>query len=92
MHAASVRSLEFGIRNKALNIDLKEEIATRKQLSGMLPICASCKNIRNDKGYWEKLESYFKDHSMVEFSHSICPECAKKLYPEIYKKDLEIIE
>jgi hypothetical protein len=143
MHAASVRAFEFGIRNEALNIDLKEVITTReqlnarlqqevaertlseeklskrnhalvslneeltstkfnlessnkklidaianiKQLSGMLPICASCKKIRDDKGYWNQIESYIRDHSDTKFSHGICPDCAMKLYPEIYKKD-----
>ena len=54
-------------------------------LSGLLPICASCKNIRDDKGYWTKIESYITDHSKAEFSHSICPTCAKKLYPDLYE-------
>jgi hypothetical protein len=63
------------------NRKLEEAISNIKQLSGMLPICASCKNIRNDRGYWEKLESYFLDHSGVIFSHGICPDCRKKLYP-----------
>ena len=54
-----------------------------KTLSGLLPICASCKNIRDDKGYWNQIESYVRDHSEAEFTHSICPECAKKLYPGV---------
>ena len=54
-----------------------------KVLSGFLPICASCKQIRDDKGYWTQIESYIREHSEAEFSHSICPECAKKLYPDI---------
>ena len=54
-----------------------------KKLSGMLPICSSCKKIRDDKGYWNKIESYISDHSEAKFSHGICPECAKKLYPDI---------
>ena len=57
----------------------KEEV---KRLSGLLPICASCKKIRNDKGYWQEIESYLHSHSDTKFSHGICPECAKKLYPE----------
>ena len=55
-------------------------------LSGFLPICASCKKIRDDKGYWNQIESYLMDHSGVEFSHGICPDCAKELYPDTYKK------
>ena len=58
-----------------------------KTLSGMLPICSNCKKIRDDKGYWNQIESYIANHSEVDFSHSICPECAKKLYPEFYKCD-----
>lgn len=53
-----------------------------KLLSGFLPICASCKKIRDDKGYWNQIESYISEHSEAEFSHGICPECAKKLYPK----------
>jgi len=55
-----------------------------KQLQGMLPICSVCKKIRDDKGYWNHIESYISSHSEVEFSHGICPECAQKLYPELY--------
>jgi PAS domain S-box-containing protein len=53
-----------------------------KVLSGMLPICASCKKIRDDSGYWNQIESYIKSHSEADFSHGICPDCVKKLYPE----------
>ena len=56
-------------------------------ISGMLPICANCKKIRDDKGYWNQIEAYIGDHSEAEFSHGICPDCAKKLYPEFYKGD-----
>jgi hypothetical protein len=62
---------------------LQESLAEIKTLSGLLPICASCKNIRDDKGYWNEIEVYISRHSEAQFSHSICPECAKKLYPEI---------
>lgn len=54
-----------------------------KVLKGFLPICAPCKKIRDDQGYWNQIESYIKEHSEAEFSHGICPDCAKKLYPEI---------
>lgn len=64
--------------------DLKEALAKVKALSGLLPICASCKGIRNDKGYWMKIEAYLKAHSSAEFTHSICPDCAKRLYPDLY--------
>ncbi len=67
--------------------ELREALATVNQLSGMLPICSSCKKIRDDKGYWNQIEGYIRDHSEAEFSHGICPECARKLYPEIMGKD-----
>ena len=54
-----------------------------KTLSGLLPICASCKKIRDDKGYWNQIESYIEQHSDAQFSHAICPACAKKLYPDL---------
>jgi len=68
---------------KDLIKELENALDQVKQLSGMLPICSSCKKIRDDKGYWNKIESYISDHSEAKFSHGICPECAKKLYPGI---------
>ncbi len=66
--------------------ELQKALSEIKALSGMIPICASCKKIRDDKGYWNQIESYIKDHSEAQFSHSICPDCVKKLYPEVYEK------
>ena len=54
-----------------------------KTLTGLLPICASCKKIRDDKGYWNQIEGYIQQHSDAQFSHAICPACAKKLYPDL---------
>lgn len=67
---------------------LQAELQKVKKLSGLLPICASCKKIRDDDGYWNEVESYIRDRSEAEFSHGICPECARKLYPdiELYKR------
>ena len=67
-------------------LQLQKTLDDVKKLSGLLPICSSCKNIRNDEGYWEQVENYIKERSEADFSHGICPQCAKKLYPEIYKK------
>ena len=75
------------IEKDNLIIELQDALRKVKTLSGFIPICASCKKIRDDKGYWNQIESYIQEHSMAEFSHGICPECAKKLYPEFYKKD-----
>lgn len=58
-------------------------------LRGLLPICASCKKIRNDQGDWTQLERYIHDHSEAEFSHGICPECFEKLYPEFMDEPKE---
>lgn len=62
--------------------ELQEAMAQIRTLSGLLPICAACKKIRDDQGYWNQIESYISKHSKAEFSHSICPECAKQYYPE----------
>ena len=61
--------------------ELQEALARVKTLSGLLPICAACKKIRDDSGYWNQLEAYLKDHSEAEFTHSLCPECLARLYP-----------
>jgi PAS domain S-box-containing protein len=61
-------------------VELKEALASVKTLRGLIPICASCKKIRDDKGYWSQVEVYVRDHSEAEFSHGICPDCMKKLY------------
>lgn len=66
-----------------LIVDLKNALREVKTLSGLLPICSSCKKIRDDQGYWNQIESYIQTRSDAEFSHSICPDCAKKLYPDI---------
>ena len=73
-------------REKELNEELSQRIAEVKQLSGLLPICANCKNIRDDKGYWHQVESYVRQHSDARFSHSICPPCMKELYPDFEGK------
>ena len=68
---------------KKTNMELSSAISEVKHLKGLLPICSSCKKIRDDNGYWSQLESYISTHSQAEFTHSICPVCAKKLYPDI---------
>lgn len=69
---------------KGLCNELLEARTKIKVLSGMLPICASCKKIRNDRGFWDSIEKYITEHSEAEFSHGLCPDCVKKLYPEFY--------
>jgi PAS domain S-box-containing protein len=66
-----------------LILELQNALFKIRMLSGLLPICASCKKIRDDSGYWQQIEVYIKDHSEADFSHSICPECTERLYPEL---------
>ncbi|MDM8556420.1 response regulator [Desulfococcaceae bacterium HSG7] len=75
------------LRKTVLEMDLtihqlKGALKEIKTLSGLIPICANCKKIRDDKGYWQQVERYIKKHSDAEFSHSICPDCVSKLYVE----------
>ncbi len=71
-------------REKLIN-ELKDALANVKTLSRMLPICASCKKIRDDKGYWSGVETYISEHTDTVFSHGMCPECEKKEYEELEK-------
>lgn len=66
--------------------ELKESLENIKTLKGLIPICASCKKIRNDEGFWNQFETYISEHSDAQFSHGICPDCMKELYPEYHKK------
>jgi PAS domain S-box-containing protein len=68
-----------------LIVELQEALARVKKLSGLLPICASCKKIRDDKGYWTAVETYILQRSDAEFSHGICPDCARTLYPDFFE-------
>ena len=71
-------------QNGHLISDLQESFKKVKLLSGLLPICASCKSIKDGKGRWSKVETYIANHSDATCSHGICPECAERLYPELY--------
>jgi len=62
---------------------LQEALANIKTLRGLIPICAACKKIRDDTGYWNQLEGYLHTHTEAEFSHGICPECVRRLYPDL---------
>ncbi len=74
-------------KERQLNAELTKALRDVKKLSGLLPICASCKKIRDDRGYWNQIEAYIRERSEAEFSHGICPDCAKKLYPEYFRED-----
>ncbi|HOQ11197.1 MAG TPA: hypothetical protein PK104_02395 [Spirochaetota bacterium] len=69
---------------------LENAMAEVKTLSGLLPICASCKKVRDDRGYWKQIEKYIQEHSDAVFSHGLCPDCAKKLYPDFYKDEQKV--
>jgi PAS domain S-box-containing protein len=77
------------IEREHLIAELQEAFVKIKILSGLLPICSSCKKIRDDKGYWNTLEKYIAEHSDAMFSHGMCPDCMKRDYPSAYKKMYE---
>lgn len=87
LEVGKVERVRAEAEREKLIAELQEALSQVKQLSGLLPICASCKKIRNDQGYWEDVEVYVRDHSEAQFSHSICPECMKKLYPEFVEDE-----
>ncbi len=64
---------------------LQDALSKIKVLRGLIPICASCKSIRDDKGFWHKVEEYIRGHSDAQLTHGVCPTCARKLYPELYE-------
>jgi len=70
-----VRSIRYSIERKALVAELQESLDNIKTLKGLLPICASCKKIRNDQGYWKTVETYLQEHSNAQFTHGLCPQC-----------------
>ena len=84
-----IESIVVAVLGAAIVIHTKKMLQRMKYLEGILPICASCKKIRDDKGHWHQIESYIRDKSEAEFSHGICPVCAEKLYPDFnpYKKE-----
>ncbi len=77
------------VRLEEQNARLQKALEEVRTLRGILPICASCKKIRDDEGYWKQLESYFLKNSDIKFSHSVCPDCLKKLYPDLADRVLQ---
>lgn len=93
-HGELCARVEVGLRMLELQAmlvtkieELRQALDDIKTLRGIVPICANCKNIRDDQGYWKQVEIYVRDHTEAEFSHGICPTCAKKLYPD-YTEEL----
>ncbi len=87
---ATLRSKERELAKQ--NKRLQKALDEIKIISGLLPICSKCKKIRDDEGYWHQVEKYIQDHSEIKFSHSLCPECAKHLYPDIADKLIDRIK
>lgn len=81
----TIRKMEEG--KEILISELKEALQEVKRLSGLLPICSSCKKIRDDRGYWNQIESYLEERSEAEFSHSICPDCSHSLYGKYFEAE-----
>lgn len=74
-------------RARALQQHIEDAVAKVRVLKGLLPICSSCKKIRNDAGYWNQIEQYIREHSEAEFTHGLCPDCAGRLFPAIRPRD-----
>jgi PAS domain S-box-containing protein len=74
---------------RKLTYDLQDALTKIKRLTGLLPICASCKKIRDDKGYWNELEAYISEHSEAEITHGFCPDCLKNLYGVVLEEDTD---
>ena len=81
-----VERREAAAAQKQLIAQLEEALARVKTLSGLLPICSSCKKIRDDHGYWSQVESYIQKHTDAQFSHSYCPECTQKYLATLDEK------
>lgn len=81
----AIERLRIAREKEQLIAKLQDAMTQIKTLSGLLPICANCKKIRNDEGYWERIETYIAHHTEAQFTHGICPECVKTLYPDLPK-------
>lgn len=78
---------QMEMEREKLICKLQDSLAKIHKLRGLIPICASCKKMRNDQGYWQLVEAYFQEHTEAEFTHTVCPECEKKLYSKLYKSE-----
>jgi DNA-binding NtrC family response regulator len=82
-HIAARRKAEQ--EREQVILELRKALEQVTALRGLLPICAYCKKIRNDDGYWQQIEAYVSEHSLAEFSHGVCPNCAREQYPKYFK-------
>ena len=88
--------IEVGRRMIEMRVELNEKVTQLKQalaevrtLKGIVPICANCKNVRDDQGYWNRVESYLNEHTEADFTHAVCPDCMKRLYPQ-FERDSDV--
>jgi len=81
-----IRSIRYAMERQKLITELENRLREIKTLRGLLPMCAWCKNIRDDKGYWTNVEAYIREHSDATFTHGICPKCMKKVIPDLYEE------
>ena len=86
--------IEVGRRTIEMRFELNEKVEELKQaleqvrrLNGIVPICANCKNVRDDQGYWNRVEAYLNEHTEADFTHAVCPDCMKRLYPQFKDDD-----
>lgn len=79
---ALARAMRYAIERQQMLMELQATLEQVRRLSGLLPICATCKKIRDDRGYWTQVEQYIDAHSEAHFTHAICPECARRIYGE----------
>ena len=84
-----VRSIRYEIERQKLIIQLEKSLNEIKTLRGLLPMCAWCKNVRDDKGYWTRVETYIQEHTQATFTHGICPNCLKKVASPSILKEIE---
>jgi signal transduction histidine kinase len=84
-----IRSMRYAIERQKMIAQLEKNLKEIKTLRGLIPMCAWCRNIRDDKGYWKKVEKYIEEHTDASFTHGICPRCMKKVNPELHEKILK---
>lgn len=82
----SIQRKTAELKREIALVEREKAVKEVKILSGMIPICASCKKVRDDKGYWQQIEHYIEQNSEIDLSHGLCPECTKELYPDVYEK------
>jgi DNA-binding NtrC family response regulator len=81
-----VKTIRYSIERQKLITTLEKSLKEIRTLRGLLPMCAWCKNVRDDKGYWKRVETYIEEHTDASFTHGICPQCLKRIDPETFEK------